>query len=223
MAERLRSLTALLGRSVENMLARQLNGDDQAADPLSAKNAMLALAELRSALNPEQDGALANAIDRFQEGARWMNLLNLQASPAPDRGQWIGLNFFVQAARSTPLEEPDLHAVRLRIARDSDPNATQVRPGYTRLVIQVEVAPDEILQVGFPVVERQIGAEINASTPGLAQIAQANLPDLQAGLGKIGYQLLTYQVRVAPPLPAETFELPKPMSGRVDPSINLRV
>jgi hypothetical protein len=186
-AAQLRAAVSVLGRSVEGDLARLQAGETPAPG-------LLTLAQLRQELSASpQLRALADEIGRFLDTARVMQFTNAVAEHDPANARWLNL--------SLPLAQPprsDLDA-HMRVAYRSEGGADRLDPQHTRLVLQVDLENEETLEVDLSVVGHQIGARVVASSEGLRESAQTELPGLASGLTELGFNLKTARCDVGVP------------------------
>jgi hypothetical protein len=193
----LQRAVSLLGRSVENELMGYLK--DGAGGNLSAtEKGLLALNHLQGELQRSGYPEPAQSIARFLDGVRWMQLTNSASDPA--QNQWVQLEVPIQMANphvTPPLQtESDFETAHLRIARQNENPAQPLDPQNTRLVIQMDLADQQSIQIDLTVIQNRIGASISTSTDELCEIAREELDSLSAGLERIGYELNPSQVNV---------------------------
>ncbi len=186
--DQLQQAILLLGRSIEHDLSAIVEG--KTADPKLLQKSLAAFAELRGQLDETGHGALVKTIDRFLEGVRWSQFLNISPEQDPRGGQWTRLDFPIQLPGS-PLQNPsgEPQTARLRIAYDGDSENPRIDARATHLVIQVDLSKTESIEVDLSVAGQRVGVEVTASNQELCDLAQAELGGLSVGLGNLGYQL----------------------------------
>lgn len=185
-AQEVREAVTVLGRPLENVLAKLL------ADP-NAERGLLTLAQLqhelaRSAapLAKEAAADLARALDAL----RLMQLGNLP----PERAATHWLQFQLPLENAPPA--------RLRIAgRPGKDGLARVDAARTRLVLQVPLEAGEMIEVDLSVLGKQVSAWVTATSDDLRLAAEAELPDLQSGLSALGFGCKSAHVLVGQPTP----------------------
>ena len=67
-----------------------------------------------------------------------------------------------------------------------------------RLVFDIKLAPGELVTVDLSLVGKQVGALVTTSTAELKSLAEALLPEFEAGLARSGFALQTTKVQTGP-------------------------
>jgi hypothetical protein len=195
--DNLQKVVTLLGRSVENELMGFLK--EETGSSLSAsEKGLLALNHLQGELQKTGNTDLAQTISHFLDGIRWMQLTNSPSDPA--QNQWTQMEIPLQIAnpfaKPPNAAQPELENANIRIARQNENDDQPLDPQNTRLVIQMDLADRQSIQVDLTVVHNRIGANISTSTEELCEIAREELTSLSEGLEKIGYDLNQDQVNI---------------------------
>lgn len=194
----------LISRSLEQDLAEVVLSGQKSSILNNPETLMLSLAVLRS--NAAQQGLteLTKAIDQFVEHFRSLQFINLPSQTEPSHGQWVQLDIpLYYLPEGTDGGRPgnmidEYNKTRLRIAyRSGGQHASrEVDPNYTRLVVQVDISPEETLDVDLSIANHKIGAVFTASSENIKRLAEEELPDLQEGFADIGYDLETSRFQV---------------------------
>jgi len=94
-----------------------------------------------------------------------------------------------------------LHTAFLRVAyrQDKEKNERLIDPERTRLVLDIKLAPGELVTVDLSLVGKQVGALVTTSNATLGGLAEELLPEFEAGLSLSGFSLQTSKVQVAAP------------------------
>lgn len=195
--EQLHATVQALGHSLERELAALAPGT--ALAELPAQKGLLALAQLRGELaqaapSPPQAEALVGALDQFLDAARLLHFKNTPPELIPAAGHWLTMTL--------PLANPAGPVTHLHVAYRPDDGTDSIDPAHTRLVLQVALEDGQAVEVDLSVVERRIGAWVTTSDEGLRAQAEAELPELRAGLHRLGFALSSARCcvgRVAPP------------------------
>jgi hypothetical protein len=146
-------------------------------------------------------------------------LNNLRLNPVPGQGDWCELGFVVKGAGTPPQ---DFYPVRLRIARREGGQARPIDPNSTRLVIQVDVGPNETIQADLSLAGKQIRADIMASNEILRQNSEEELPNLREGLSKLGYLIKDARVEIGEPKQAPLVPV-LPYEGSTIRGVNVKI
>jgi hypothetical protein len=200
LAESLKKAVGGMGRSLESELSRlPARGPVKPDAPLT----LMALARLRGELARSSDPQpLLDVIDRFLEGMRQVQFLNAGPESEPVKGQWLRLNLLLQVQPGEAAGLCSQAAAHLRIAYRPDAVPPVIDPAHTRLILQVELSPDQTVQVDLSLADRRIGARFTATTWELAGRAKDKLPSFQQGLERLGYTLHNARFEVSA-LPCE--------------------
>ncbi len=204
LAEQLRAVISLAGSSVEAGLSHFDPRGDRRQSAEQNGQGLLIFARLRNLLLPAGSSPLLDALDPFLEGMRWTHFLNARVDTPYTPSQWTSLELpvgLVSPGAGGRLPPNEMRLARLRIARREDPEKSSIDPNYTRLVLQVEVGDQQTLQVDLSIANRQVAAEITASTQALADAAQLELAGLSQGLSRVGFILQRSLCAVGLPLP----------------------
>lgn len=194
LAQQLRTAAMILGQPLEQLLA---GGADSGAPTL------LDLAQLYRAARGAPP-ALMESLDHFLDSLRSSQLFNTGPRSAEQSSGWSQMDFVLrlpggQQAQGAPEQ---FFAARLRVARRHPQNGgSRVDPDYTRIVIQVELAPKQTIQVDLAIARSRVQAEVTTPGPETAGLAQEELPILVDRLTRMGYTLQSARVQVGhPPL-----------------------
>jgi hypothetical protein len=193
LAEKLRQAAALLGRSLENELVHGKGGD---AGPPTG---WMALAALRGELARQGSSPLLEALDSFLNGVRQMQFANTPPDPATAQGRWLRLDLPLGGFGMAPggINPSRPQTARLRVAYRPEGEGSKLDLANTRLVLQVDLGPEEAVQVDLSVVDRRVGARVTATSEALCEKAERALPSLETGLERLGYSLQSARFDVA--------------------------
>jgi hypothetical protein len=195
--DNLQKVVSLLGRSVENELMGLIK-EDSGSNLTASEKGLLALNHLQGELQKSGNTDQAQTIARFLDGVRWMQLTNSSSDPV--QNQWTQMDLPVQLANPNVKppysNEQDMENAHIRIARQNENPDQPLDPQNTRLVIQMDLADRQSIQIDLTVVNNRIGANISTSTEELCDIAREELGSLSDGLEKIGFELKQDQVNI---------------------------
>jgi hypothetical protein len=195
MGTQMKSTVDVLGRSIENLL-KELS---QQSNALLPEKNLMSLVKLQQSLRQEGKNDLADAIDKFLGDIRQNQFINVKPDPVPGRGAWSEIGFLLSP---TPQDKAaDFTNAQLRIAHEGGPEPGKINPAYTRLLIQVEVNPGEIVEVDLSLVGKQIRTLVTAPDPEWVMNAQMEMPSLEEALQGLGYTLKDTQIGVGIPRP----------------------
>jgi flagellar hook-length control protein FliK len=187
----------MLGRSLENILLEQIQDGAKSIPPKS----LATLAQLQAALKQAGQEEAAQALGEFLGDARRGQLMNIKPDPTPGQGQWSEIGFTLRDGAKSFL-------ARLKIAHEARAESSKINPAYTRLILQVDLNPDETVEVDLSLVGKQIRAAMVAEDAAWRKAAQEELPSLEAALGGLGYQLDEAQIGAGKPQPFEKIQIP---------------
>jgi hypothetical protein len=197
MAGQLKAAAEMLGRSLENILLEQIQDGAKSIPPKS----LATLAQLQAALKQAGQEEAAQALGEFLGDARRGQLMNIKPDPTPGQGQWSEIGFTLRDGAKSFL-------ARLKIAHEARAESSKINPAYTRLILQVDLNPDETVEVDLSLVGKQIRAAMVAEDAAWRKAAQEELPSLEAALGGLGYQLDEAQIGAGKPQPFEKIQIP---------------
>jgi hypothetical protein len=209
LAGRLRLTAGMMGQSVENELLHLLldrSGEEPVNAPLQPErfHGSLLFSHLQGELARHGHQELADLLRDMLDYLRWLHLLS---QDVPDTGatRWAVLEIPVVFAASGSAEARGLSDAQLRIAYGSPSGGTGVDPGYTRLLIQVDLPADgdpdarpgsRRLQVDLSLYRQLVRACVTLASPDYGDRARAELPGLAEGLQALGYTLQSASVQV---------------------------
>jgi len=197
MADQLKAAAGMLGRSLENILLEQIQ---HPANPIPQKS-LASLAQLQKMLELSGKGETAQAVGEFL-GDMWRGqLMNVKPDPTPGLGQWSEIGFMLQGGGKN-------FSARLKVAHESRAESSKINPAYTRLILQVDLQPNETVEVDLALVGKQIRAAMMAEDPAWRNLAQDELPSLEEALGGLGYLLSDVQIGAGKPQPFEKIQIP---------------
>lgn len=199
---RLKTVLDQLGRSPDGLLQNSPTGE--------AAGLLPRLAALRVQLSDAAPG-LCEALDGVLDKLRLQALSNtpleagrLQSGP----DSWRQIELPVRLPAQPPDLQPQPLPVRLRVQRrPHDPQPAGL-PDATRLVFDVEITPGQTMQFDLSITGRQVLLCVQAGSPRLCEAAQAELPQFDDGLEKLGYTLQASSFGVGAP-PAAVSDAPR--------------
>jgi hypothetical protein len=199
-----------LGTSLEKEIGRIIKPEMGVAGNTNETNMLLTLANLRGQIN---NSTVRTAIDQFLDGVKWTHFQNVEPEFTVPKGQWAQLDlpiaFNHQMLRN--LNEEPIGNLKIRVAKEADEaEVGTINPNYTRLVIQVDLNPNEFIKVDLSIVSNQIGAEIFGSNNEICLSASDELSEFQRGLSNLGYTLKTSKVEIG--LPNLEMDIQEPKS-----------
>jgi hypothetical protein len=195
LADQLKAAVEALGRSMENILLEQIQDP---AKPIPEK-ILLSLVKLQQMLEQFGKQETAQSIKEFLSDIRLNQFMNVKPDPVPGQGEWLEVGFMLQSAQQKAEEK--FSAARLRISREAKEDSSKINPAYTRLILQVELEPDETVEVDLSLVGKQIRTSVMAPNPAWCNQAQDELPSLVDALNEMGYILKDFQVGIGDPQP----------------------
>jgi len=181
--EMLHKAVRLLGNPLEHELAELVQKGIHTINDQPLEDSLLTLIALRQEL-AKHGNSTVDSLDRFLDTLRWTQFTNSDPQSIPAKGQWLNLDFPLQGQGQPAYQE-----THLRVACQQGKDGAKVDPGYTRLVIQMDMKNGEMLEIDLSVVQKQIGAQITASSPQLRELAESELDQLSLGIERVGYQL----------------------------------
>ncbi len=193
LAKQLKTAVEMLGRSLESVLLEQSNNPD----PSKSEKGLLALAQLQHSLEMSGEKKTAQTIEKFLGDLRQNQFLNVRSEPQPGSAAWSEIGLMLQPGLQKTQE--DFSSVRLRIAREPRPNSGKIDPAYTRLILQVEIKPGEMVEVDLSLVGKQIRTAMTAPDPAWCAQAEQELPSLEDALQNLGFNLKDVQIGVGEP------------------------
>lgn len=215
LAKQLRDSVNLLGKSLENELLNLAQNPN--ANP--AEKSLLSLAKLQQMLQQEGKQDLAKALEKFLGDIRQNQFMNIKPDPVPGRGAWSEVGFLLERIKQD--NEQEYPTARLRVAHEGGPNAGKINPAYTRLILQVDINPEETVEVDISLVNKQLKTSMTAPDPNWVKTAQEELPNLEETLKLMGYTIHDMQVGVGFPRTFENISLPN--GGTIPMTVDIEV
>jgi len=211
MAERLKMLAQLLGRSLENILLEPAQGN---AIP---ENSLVMLARLQRTFEQLGQREAAQAIQESLSDIRQSQFLNVKPDPVPGQGEWSEIGFMLHNPKAGTRET----AARLRIAHEAKADSSRINPAYTRLILQVDLDAEETVEVDLALVGKQIRPTVTAPDPLWCEKARDEAASLTEALSRLGYNVKDVQVGVGDPKPFQRVQV-KSGSGHLM-TVNIEV
>jgi hypothetical protein len=195
LAEQLKNSVELLGRSLESFLLEQ-SQNPQAQFP---EKSLLSLVRLQQMLEQLGQKEGARAVRDFLADIQRNQFMNVKPDPVPGSGVWTEVGFMLQGAQQKVDQQ--FSSARLRIAHEAKSDSDKINPAYTRLILQVDLSPDQTVEVDLSLVGKQIRTSLMAPDPLWCDKAQGELPSLVEALHSLGYDLKDVQIGVGDPRP----------------------
>lgn len=192
-AEQLKASVELLGRSLESLMLKQSQNPSQAIPEKS----LLTLVRLQQQLEQAGQSESARVVREFLADVQQNQFMNVKRDPVPGSGVWTEIGFMLQGMHQKA--DGRSSSARLRIAHESREGSDQINPAYTRLILQVDITPDETVEVDLSLVGKQIRTAMMAPDPQWCEDAQSELPSLSDSLQALGYTLKDVQIGVGTP------------------------
>jgi hypothetical protein len=120
--------------------------------------------------------------------------MNTKSDPANGRGHWAQLDIPLTIKAGQTLQQPI--SAHIRIAKRESGGEEKIDPEYTRLVIQVEIAPGVPMEVDLAFASGQVQADVTVPNGTIEQLAISEWPGLNDGLVSLGYQVKTSRVDI---------------------------
>ncbi len=198
-AESLRNSVRSMGRSLENELAEMIQKGTASIESLASEKGVFALLMLRRQLARDGQNALVDEIDRFLDTLRARQFMNAEPATPAVKDHWLSLDLLLGAPAGLPANADDLRESHLRIAYKPEDRSGKLDLSKSCLIIQVDLQDGGVMEVELSIVDRQIGARVTVPDQGLRQSAEAAIPELETGLGKLGFNLQAFQCQVGVP------------------------
>lgn len=187
------------GTSLENELGKLIEQGNKNSPSSEMSGLLFTLASLKHEIANSNLNRLSFAIDRFIEGMRWTHFVNAEPEQPVAKGQWTQLDLPISFGFN-PMNrvQPDtVHNLQIRVAhQEDDETGSKINPGYTRLVIQVDLDDNDMIKVDLSIVSQMIGAEITGTSNEICSKASEELDDLKIGLSNLGYTLKTSKIEL---------------------------
>jgi hypothetical protein len=199
MVAEFRTFLQTIGRTIEGDLAKILRDGLDVYQSERGGPGFLELALLRQRLAKNGEHTFAKDVDQFLDNIRHLQLTHAEPEFETEKGQWLRLEIPLNLGLGdSPVAS--LHTAYLRVAyrRDREKNQRYIDPEHTRLVLDIKLAPGEMVTVDLSLVGKQVGALVTTSTSELKALAEALLPELKAGLARSGFSLQTSKVQTGP-------------------------
>ena len=134
-------------------------------------------------------------------------MTNTDTTPKSSVDRWASLEVPLwqgvpEPGKKVGEDDRNIHGSRLRIACKKDGEDQEIDAGYTRMVIQVDIDADEMVEVDLSIVKRQISASITATSPMLSSLSEVEIPSFKEGLSKNGFNLQSSHCKIGDPKPA---------------------
>ena len=203
MMNRLPQVVAFLGKSLESELAGLLSKDINSGIKPGDSTGLLALASFRGELAARGENNLVGQIDRFMDSLRQVQFLNSTQVRDPNNPPWLVTNLPLLAGSLPNVNPPhrDIYPSNLRVAYRVEGDGKKIDPQNTRLVLTIDLEEGDYLQVDLSMIGKRIGAWMTVSTQEWRQLIESELPSLQTGLEKLGYNLQFSRCEVRPLAP----------------------
>ena len=209
LAKGIKTAIDILGRSLESVLLEQAQNPEN----ISAERALLSLVKLQQELVQAGETGLAGHVKKFLGDLSHHQFFNVK--PEPDLGldNWSEIGFRLRGERFS--------AARLRIRREPPSNPTEIDPAYTRLLLQVDIGEDEIVELDLTMAGKQIRMQVTAPDSAWCQQAEKELPSFEKALLKLGYNPKETQISLSDPQLFEALRLAP--SGAPLMTVNIEV
>jgi hypothetical protein len=202
LAQQLQTASKILGQSLEHILSESLQDPAFMQQQLGGEGyTLMDLARLLRAADQGKQSSLAAGINQFLGNLRQTQLLNATSPSIHQPSGWSQMDMLLRLpvpaqgqVENGPAEQ--YYPAQLRVARRLDGKGQKIDPEYTRLVVQVEISPNETFQVDLSIAHKKVRAEVTAFDESTAVLARAELPELNKGLSTLGYSLQTCSTQV---------------------------
>lgn len=195
LAKSLENQVQMNGRSLENILA-ELGNEKMALWP---EKSLAVLARLYNLAKNTGDRELAKELSNYLDQVRQSQFWNAR----PDRPlnqvveEWLKVPLYVQITRDNgEVKGEDAH---LRILRETQNAEKPIDSTNTRLMIEMETAPGQVVRVCLSLTGKQAWTDIEVANEDLLEYANLELPELEDGIQNLGYALMQNNLRVSNP------------------------
>jgi hypothetical protein len=182
LVQNLKNAITLLGKSVEHELVQ--------ANPQSElEQGLIVLNQLRNQMAQRGNLSVARDIDQLNDYLRLIHLPNSNSNNPKIQNEWIRVEIPVHfPIQTNPPRDEDLVPARLRIARENQDENGKIDPNYTRVVLQMEISTDQMMEVDLSVVSRKIGLNITAPDEFTREAALEELDQLISDFSELGFE-----------------------------------
>jgi hypothetical protein len=215
LADQLKAAVDLLGRSLENILLEQSQNPNQ----LLPEKSLITLVRLQQMLEQFGQKEGGGAIKEFLADNLLSQFMNAKPDPVPGNGAWSEIGFMIQSTQQKADEK--FSSARLRIAHEARADSDRINPGYTRLIIQVDLEPGKTVEADISLVGKQIRTSVTAPDPAWCDQAQSEAPSLVEALQTLGFTLKDMQIGVGDPQPFEGIKMV--VGGKPPMTVNIEV
>ena len=196
----IRAFLETIGRTIEGDLAKIIKDGLDTYQSERTGPGFLELALLRQRLAKNGERVFAKDIDRFLDNIRNLQLTHAEPDYETEKGEWLRLEVPLNLGVGD-ASDGSLHTAFLRVAyrQDKEKNKRLIDPERTRLVLDIKLAPGELITVDLSLVGKQVGALVTTSNVELKALAEELLPEFESGLSLSGFSLQTSKVQVFTP------------------------
>ena len=182
LVQNLKNAITLLGKSVEHELVQ--------ANPQSElEQGLIVLNQLRNQMAQRGNLSVARDIDQLNDYLRLIHLPNSNSNNPKIQNEWIRVEIPVHfPIQTNPPRDEDLVPARLRIARENRDENGKIDPNYTRVVLQMEISTDQMMEVDLSVVSRKIGLNITTPDEFTREAALEELDQLISDFSELGFE-----------------------------------
>lgn len=192
LAKQLKAAVEMLGKSLENIVLEQLQNSKALSE-----NDLLSIVRLQQSLEQAGKNELADMIRDFLKDLQQNQFRNTKPEPIPGQGEWVEVGFALQGPQQKADEK--FFSARLRIAREPSSSSGKINPAYTRLILQVDLSPEQTVEVDLSVMDKQIRTSVTSPNTLWCQQAQEELPTLEQALENLGFTLKDTQISLGDP------------------------
>lgn len=193
LAKGLENQVQMNGRSIENILL-ELSGEKT---PFWPEKSLTVLTRLHTLAESIGDRELAKELSTYLDQARQAQFWNASPNPSQSTEEWIKVPLYLQMPG--PNGEVKGEEANLRIMRDAQQPGEPIDPANTRLVIEMEVAPGQVVQVNLSLTGKQARTDVVVGDEQLLEAANLELPGLEEGMQHLGYALVQNNLHIGKP------------------------
>jgi hypothetical protein len=201
MADKLKTAVEFLGRSFENVLKEQVQGNS----PFWPDKTLVQIARLQDLFRAHGRTELSDALGKFMEDVRQNQMMNARNDLQAVKNGFTDLSMLLRVPDKA--QDPEYYPTRLRISRQPGSGKGKYDPAFTHLAIQVDLEGGHSMQVDLTLTGKQVKADVTAPTVELGQEAEKELPSLSEALDALGFALKDTAVSVGEPPPFENIDV----------------
>ena len=192
MADQIKNVISLFGKSIESNLANIIDGKSTANLRTTDNEQLNTLLQLRSYFTNGNDNSTVKLIDTLINSMRQMQFLNTAQITDPMDPPWLILNLPVNASafmQTNSKNQSEFSPANIKISYQAGKKDKKIDPQDTRLILSFELDAASQIKIDISMLGKKMGAWLTVSSESWKEIVDEEVGSFKDAMERLGYEI----------------------------------